>query len=703
MNRLEGAPSPYLRAHAGNPVDWWPFCDAAFAEAAARDVPVLLSVGYASCHWCHVMAHESFEDPATAALMNERFVNVKVDREERPDVDELYLRAVQLLTGQGGWPMTVFLLPDGRPFFGGTYFPPEDRHGLPGFRRVLLGIADAWEHRREEVVRQAERVTEALAAADRPSPRDRDPVPRSGPAAPVAADRLGPPPVGGVVPAAPRLLAEGVEAVLRLYDPRHGGFGAAPKFPQPGFLELLLVAHAWWGTPGALEAATTTLDAMASGGIYDHLGGGFARYSVDARFAVPHFEKMLYDQAQLARVYLHAWQLTGDGRYLQVLEETVDYVLRDLRHPDGGLCAAEDADSEGEEGRYYLWRPEELEEALGPELAAVAASWYGVRPEGNFEGGATVLSRPVRGDLLRPPRVEEARRRLLERRCRRVRPALDDQVLGEWNAMFLSSLAEAASATGRADWREAAVTLGAFLHEALRRPDGRYLRRPERDGPSPLAFASDYAWLVDAFGRLAELTGEAVYLSRAREAAQALLELFVDERDGTLFGTGRDAAGLVVRTKELADGSVPSASSTAALALARLGALAEDEAMLLAAARVLDGLAPLMTEHPAACPFALVALAHLAAGPIEVVVTGARDDLCDLVRRRYLPGTVLRWGEAAASLPPGGSAPKAPGDAAAFVCRRSACLAPALAREELEQRLAEAMAVLASEPLGWAR
>ncbi|HKY68570.1 MAG TPA: thioredoxin domain-containing protein, partial [Acidimicrobiales bacterium] len=458
MNRLADETSPYLRQHAGNPVDWYAWGDDAFAAARERDRPVLLSVGYSSCHWCHVMAHESFEDPTIAGLMNDLFVNVKVDREERPDVDEIYMEAVQAMTGTGGWPMTVFLTPDGRPFFGGTYFPSEQRGGMIAFPELCRRIDDLWRTRRDDVEAQAGQLTGALGRSALLEPGE----------APPGADAL----------------AGAVRDLSRLHDATYGGFGSAPKFPQAMSLDVL-VRRLATGDPGAgagdeapsaagvRAVVETSLDAMASGGIYDHLGGGFARYSVDQAWLVPHFEKMLYDQALLLRVYLHAWQVTGADRYRQVVDETVEYVLRDLRQPAGGFSSAEDADSEGEEGLFYVWTPDQVLDALDGEadLADEAMAYWGVSPGGNFEG-RTILNRLAhRGDLDRPPRIQDARRRLFAARERRVRPGLDDKVLTEWNALLLAVLAEAAAATGRDDWRAAAVANGEFLQRELRRDD----------------------------------------------------------------------------------------------------------------------------------------------------------------------------------------------------------------------------------------
>jgi uncharacterized protein YyaL (SSP411 family) len=645
VNRLADESSPYLRQHADNPVDWYPWGDEAFSAARARDVPVLLSVGYSACHWCHVMAHESFEDPATAAVMNELFVNIKVDREERPDVDAVYMEAVQSLTGSGGWPMTVFLDADGRPFYGGTYFPPAGRQGMPGFADLLRAVDDAWRNQRDELQDQAGKLTDAIRRS-----------------ASVGGQ--------GEVPG-PEVLDEAVENLRRNLDPQFGGFGRAPKFPQTMSLDFLL-------RRGVVDPVVVSLDAMASGGIYDHLGGGFARYSVDHRWLVPHFEKMLYDQALLARVYLHAWQVTGHERYRQVLDETVDYVLRDLAARGGGWCSAEDADSEGEEGTFYVWSLEELQEVGGQ----VAVEWYGATRGGNFEG-RNILFRPVRGDLLRPPEVEAARQALFERRAQRVRPGLDDKVLTEWNGLFLATLAEAAAATGRADWLAAAVANGEFLLRELRRDDGRWLRSwQERSGARHLGYATDHAALVDAFTRLGEATGQARWIAAARETAVAMLDLFWDDRGGALFTTGHDAEALVARQKDLLDNATPSANSMAAFALLRLAALTGDDDLARAARHILGLLGVSAGPHPTAFGQLLAALDLELGGVTEIAVVGDRPDLLEVVRAAWRPQAVVAWGESYDS-------PlwhdRLPGHA--HVCRNFTCQLPAATPQELAAQL----------------
>jgi len=671
MNRLASETSPYLRQHAHNPVDWYPWGDEAFDRARAEDRPVMLSVGYSACHWCHVMAHESFEDEQTARELNAKFVSVKVDREERPDVDAVYMEAVQAMTGSGGWPMTVFLTPDGRPFFGGTYFPPLDAHGLPGFRRVLDAVDDLWHNRRSDVDRQADALTEAVGRRTR-IPPDLTATPGGW----SAVEEL----------AATTLLGAAIGELATRFDARDGGFGPAPKFPQAQLVELALRHHRVTGAESSLAMATTTLGAMGAGGIFDHVGGGFARYSTDSTWTVPHFEKMLYDQAGLVRAYVHAWQATGDPRWLQIVEETIGYVLTELASPGGGLYSAQDADSEGEEGRFYLWTPDELAAAVGPALAGVAADWYGVSTGGNFEG-RNILRRPVGAPLARPPEVEEARQLLFAARRSRVHPGLDDKVLTAWNAMFGASLAEAAAATGRQDWSDAAVRIAEFLLAELRSaPTGRWLRSWQDGRARHLGYAGDYAWVVEFFTRLAELTGTAVWLDRAQEASSAMLGLFTGE-GGLLYTTGNDAERLLVRPLDVLDGAVPSANGVAATALLRLGALRAEPELTDAGESLLRALLPLATEHPLACATSVAALELSGGGITEVVITGDRPDLLSAARARFEPTMVLAWGEPTPSpLWAGRDVGRG------YVCRHFVCTTPAATPLELTQRLDDELA-----------
>ncbi len=648
-NRLASETSPYLLQHAGDPVDWFPWGPEAFAEAWRRDVPILLSVGYSSCHWCHVMARESFGDGPTAAIMNRLCVNVKVDREERPDVDAIYMEAVQAFTGHGGWPMTVFLLPDGRPFFGGTYYPRSPRNGMLSFTELLERVHDVWRYRRGALEEQAGQVTAALAEQGRWRP---DPA----------------------IPGLDTLHAAGA-ALLRAHDAAWGGFGRAPKFPQACALDLLLRIHAHTGDAATLDAVVTSLDAMASGEIYDHVSFGFARYSTDERWTVPHFEKMLTDNALLARVYLHAWQVTGEERHLQVCREVLTYVRRDLTHELGGFFCAEDADSEHEEGRFALWSIDEVDDVLGgaglsAHLAEVVA-WYGLTEPGNFDG-ANIPVRADRGDLRRPPHIEAARQALFERRRTRARPGLDDKVLTEWNGLMLATLAEVAGATGDPELITAATRNATFLCEHLR-VDGRWHRSWSASGGARhLAYAADHAALVDAFVRLAEATGDARWVAEARTTADAMLELFWDTDHGGLFTTGHDAEALVVRAKDVVDGAVPSANSAAAVALLRLATRTGDERYRRRAADLVRLVGTAAAEHPMAFAHLLAAVDLLASGVTEVVVAGDRPELVRAVQQAYLPNAVLAWGE-----PDGAPLWEGRSTAAAYVCHAETCLAPA--------------------------
>ncbi len=644
MNRLAEETSPYLRQHRDNPVDWYAWGPDAFARAQAEDRPILLSVGYSACHWCHVMAHESFEDDEVAAAMNASFVNVKVDREERPDVDSVYMDAVQAMTGRGGWPMTVFLTPEGKPFYGGTYFPKDH------FLRLLAAIDDAWRSRRDELDQNIEAL---LGAAGRTA--------TFRPAAEL--------PGTGEVTAV-------VQALVKHFDRTWGGFGSAPKFPSTMNLDLFCRIAAG-GSDGAEQLLTTSLDAMASGGIYDHLGGGFSRYSVDQRWLVPHFEKMLYDQALLARVYLHAWQAFGHDRWRQVVVETIDYVLRDLGQPDGGFSSAEDADSLDEsghphEGHFYVWTPAEITAELGDELGSVAIDWYEVTEAGNFEGRNILARVGHRGSLARPAEIEQARGALFEARRRRPRPGLDDKVLAEWNGLFLATLAEAAAALDRPDWLAAAIANGEFLVDRLRRPDGRWHRSWQRDGgPRHEALAVDHAALLDAFTRLAEASGQARWIEVAQEHADHLLDRFWDVDNGGVFTTADDGEALIVRQKDLYDNATPSANSMAAGGLYRLAALTGEQRYARQADQVLQLLAPQLSTAPSAFGNLLCVVDQRRVGLTEVAVVGDRPDLVGEVHRRYLPDVVLAWGE------PYDSPLWAHRlDGFAYVCRDYTCQAP---------------------------
>ena len=690
MNRLATETSPYLRQHAGNPVDWFPWGTDAFAEARSRDVPVFLSIGYASCHWCHVMAHESFEDPDIADVLNASFVSVKVDREERPDIDAVYMEALLAVAGSGGWPMSAFLLPDGRPFFAGTYFPPEDGSGRPSFRTVLEAVTDLWYNHRDEIEDQASQLAEAV---------------RAGVRAPAAAGPLGgrdgPSGGGGPGTSGPGTADDPVVATVASLDLRHddewGGFGGPPKFPQPLLIEVCLVHARRTGDERSLAMATTTLRALAAGGIHDHLRGGFARYATDRRWRVPHFEKMLYDQAALVRAFLHAWMLTSDPDLRTVLDGIVRYALEDLGQPGGGLASSEDADSDGREGALYTWTPTQAAEALdGPDgdVTRTASEFWGITPEGDLDG-ASVLHRPPGAPLTGDDRVETARAHLLRARSRRARPGLDDKVVLEWNAMFVSALAEAAAATGTPQWHDAAVQLGEFLWSEMRRPsDGRLLRTwQSAGGARQPAFAADHAWMADCCTRLAELTGSAVWLARATACADALLDHFSDEEDGGFFTTPDDGEALIVRPKDLVDGALASANGAAAHALVRLGTLTGDRRYLDAARGVIDLVAPIVATKPATVPMTVLAADLVASGRCEVVVTGDRPDLVDVVRARWIPDGVLAWGDPQRTPLWEGRT----GDQA-FVCRDGVCHLPTSEPAALAAQLDALAALPATAP-----
>ena len=650
-NRLAAETSPYLRQHAHNPVDWYAWGPEAFAAASERNVPILLSIGYSSCHWCHVMAHECFEDTEVAAEMNRLFVNVKVDREERPDVDAIYMDAVQALTGRGGWPMTVFLTPDGRPFYGGTYFPK------PNFLHLLTTIDDVWRNKRNDVNQNVTALMESLGrnAAMKP------------------ADTL---PGNDFVNAALHQLGQS-------FDYEWGGFGNAPKFPSTMNLDLVLRSYLVNPNEAAQVVVTTSLDAMASGGMYDHIGGGFARYSTDRQWLAPHFEKMLYDQALLVRSYLHGWLVFGHEQWKQVIEETIGYVLTEMTHPDGGWYSAEDADSldangHSHEGAFYTWTIDEMTAVLTPTLGSNAAeeaiAWFGATAEGNFEGRNILCRLNQRGQIKRPAAIEQARELLFAARAARPRPGLDNKVLTEWNALFLATLAEAGAAMGRADWIDAAIRNAEFLLRELRQPDGRWHRSWQADG-SPnarhAALAADHANLIDAFTRLAEATGEARWIDEATSVADTLLDHFWDTDSGGVFTTADDGEALIVRQKDLMDNATPSANSVTALALYRLGALTGEARFTNHGDQALQLIATVMTQAPTACANALAAVLLRERGATEILITGDRPDLVAVIHRHWLPTAVLAWGEPYES-PLWQSRP----DGFVYVCRNFACELP---------------------------
>lgn len=655
-NRLGQETSPYLRQHAENPVDWYPWGSEAFAAAQERDVPILLSVGYSACHWCHVMAHECFEDDEVAAEMNRRFVNIKVDREERPDVDSIYMDAVQAMSGHGGWPMTVFLTPDGHPFYGGTYFPK------PNFLQLMVAIEDVWTNRRGDVQQNVDALTNAIGRTAQIEP---------------ASDLPG-----------AAVMNQAMQQLAGSFDAEWGGFGSAPKFPSTMSLDLIARAHQRLPQDDARTIITTSLDAMASGGMYDHIGGGFARYSVDREWLVPHFEKMLYDQALLTRVYLHAHLVIGEQRWMQVVEETIGYVLRDLRHPSGGFFSAEDADSpdehgHGHEGLFHTWTAAEVTEVLGDDTP-LALDWYEFADGGNFEGRTIPSRLRHRGELLRPPEIESVRQRLFEARAKRRRPGLDDKVLTEWNALMLASLAEAGAALDRADWLDAAVANGRFLLENLQAASGRWHRSWQADGDPPArhaALATDHATLVDAFTRLGEASGDGEWIDHARSVADTMLDHFWDVDNGGLFSTADDAEQLVVRQKDLMDNATPSANSVAAVALLRLAALTGQARYTNHAEQILRLLGRVMPQAPSAFSNALAAVDLVGTGITEIAIVGDRPDLVRAVQGRWLPNAVLAWGT-----PYDSPLWDQRAGGFAYVCRNYACQVPA---DSVEMLLAQ--------------
>lgn len=676
-NRLANETSPYLRQHADNPVDWYPWGEEALRRAREEDKPILLSIGYAACHWCHVMAHESFEDPATAALMNEHYVNIKVDREERPDLDNIYMSAVTALTGHGGWPMTVFLTPDGRPFFGGTYYPPVPRHGMPAFSQILQALAQAWRAQRAEIERSAGEIAGHLRET-------------------TLLEALG---RGGALN--DDLLDQALNALLRTYDSRLGGFGRAPKFPPSMTLEFLLRMHEQRGDAMALRMADHTLTMMARGGMYDHLGGGFARYSTDDRWLVPHFEKMLYDNALLARVYLHAWQATGNGLYRRVVEETLDFAVREMRHPEGGFYSSYDADSEGEEGKFYVWSAGEIRDALGHE-AELFMTYYDVSERGNWEGH-NILNTPrepaevAAAFGLDTTRLEErlaaARKTLYEIRARRPWPGLDDKVLTAWNGLMLAAFAEAGRVLGRADYTAAAVQSAEFLHANLRRADGRLLRSWKAGVGARLnAYLEDYAYLADGLLALYQTTFTTRWFNWARELADGMLAHFRDEANGGFFDTSDDHEQLLHRPKEMQDNATPSGNAMAAGVLLRLSLYTDEGHYWDIAENMVSALYEAMARYPGGFAHWLCAAAFILGEPQEVAIVGIPDApdtraLLGVLDSRYRPNLVVAAGLDGRDIPLLAGREQLNGRAAAYVCRRFVCRRPVNEPDELAKQL----------------
>jgi uncharacterized protein len=677
-NRLIHESSPYLRQHAHNPVDWYPWGEEALAKARAEDRPILLSVGYSACHWCHVMERESFENEETAAIMNRYFVNIKVDREERPDIDAIYMQAVQALTQHGGWPMTVFLTPEGEPFYGGTYFPPEPRYGMPGFAQVLEAMHDVWQNRREDAVSSAKDLAQQLSDAAQIPP--------------------------STISLTSELLDRAAAAIKQRFDSRHGGWGGAPKFPAPQTIDVLLRSYLRHNDQTALQQTEITLQKMAAGGIYDQLGGGFHRYSVDERWLVPHFEKMLYDNAQLARAYLHAYQLTGNAEYRRIVEETLDYVKREMTAPEGGYYAAQDADSEGVEGKFFVWSLAEIRQALG-EDAALFAQIYDVTAQGNWEH-TNILHRPrpleeiarVTGQPLERLHVviERGKHKLFAIREQRIRPGLDDKVLANWNGLMLGAMAEAGRVLDRQDYLDSARRNAEFVHSMMIR-DGRLLHS-YKDGQAKIqGFLSDYALYAEGLIALYRASFETRWLQTARAFAEHMLDHFWDNRDGGFFQTSDEHETLIARPKDLFDEAVPSGNAVAAQVLLQLAELLGDPEYDRRARATIELVTGGLQRYPTAFATMLNALDFALATPREVAIIGdpaqpATQQFFAALNQRFMPNLVV-----AAASPDDSAAielipllhdrPQHNQRPTAYVCRSFVCNLPTTDVATMQQQL----------------
>jgi uncharacterized protein len=678
-NRLIKEPSPYLRQHAYNPVDWYPWGAEAFARARTENKPILLSVGYSACHWCHVMEHESFEDESIARLMNDNFVSIKVDREERPDVDQIYMDAVQMITGRGGWPLTVFLTPEGKPFYGGTYFPPVDRMGTPGFPRTLLAVAEAYRRGAEEVRQNCDKLTAALSAMGQYSAPDGE-MERD---LPVSA----------------------AHELARAYDSVNGGLGRAPKFPSAFVFSLFMRAYDARGDDSFAEMVHHTLKKMARGGVYDQIGGGFHRYSVDERWLVPHFEKMLYDNALLARLYLDAARALDEAEFLAVARETLDYVLREMTSAEGGFYSTQDADSEGEEGKFFLWTPAEVEAAVGERLGAIASRYFDVSEDGNFEG-KNIFHRTIdAADAARmfhmtPAEMDEAiaaiRGKLLAARERRAKPARDDKCLAAWNGMMISAFAEGYRALHEPRYRDAAEKAARFVLTRLW--DGRTLRRSFKGGDARLnGYLEDYALVAGAMIDVYQATLDLSYLDHARTMADAILARFLDRERGGFFFTSNDHEELLTRPKAVFDGSTPSGTSAAVMALLRLHAYCGDERYFREAERAIKLFRELTKAQPFAFSHMLEAVDLYLRGPVEIVLVGQPDspefrEWTERIGLLYVPNIALYAVDPRVPRPalipePARDKKAVEGRLTAYLCRERGCSAPITSLKELEEHL----------------
>ena len=675
-NHLIHETSPYLLQHAHNPVDWYPWSEEAFEKARRENKAVLLSIGYSACHWCHVMAHESFENEDIAKLMNELFVNIKVDREERPDLDQIYMNAVQMMTHHGGWPMTVFLTPDGVPFYGGTYFPPQDRYNIPGFPRILISVAEAYRDRRDTIVENGVSLVNELKRLSVTSGSDH----------PIGVD----------------LLNAAHTSIVRNYDSVNGGFGGAPKFPPAMTLEFLLRTHIRTGNRDALEIADHTCQEMAHGGIYDQLGGGFHRYSTDAKWLVPHFEKMLYDNALLSRLYLHYFQISQMPLARETVEGTLDYVLLEMTDPTGGFYSTQDADSEGHEGKFFVWDIKEIRDALGEPDASLFCAYYNITEAGNFEGkNIPNITRSLE-DIAAAQGISvselqdslnRSKRKLFELREKRVKPDRDEKVLTAWNGLMMASFAEAGVVLDRADYTEAARRNAEFVLSNLRR-DGLLLRT-WKDGVAKFnAYLEDYAFLVEGLVTLYETTGQFRWLDEARTLTQRMIDEFWDGEGGGFFFTGKSHESLIVRSKDYFDNATPSGNSVAAAVLLRLAVLTGEENYRKLATRIIEEVGDSVRRYPSAFGYALSAVDFLLSTPREVAIVGnTLEDIQPLLReawRRYLPNKVVAPGFSGENIPLLENRPLQDGRPTAYVCEHYACKQPVNEPSALADQLSAA-------------
>jgi uncharacterized protein YyaL (SSP411 family) len=669
-NKLAQETSPYLLQHAHNPVNWYPWGDEAFAKARAEDKPILVSIGYSACHWCHVMEHESFEDEETAALMNDQFINIKVDMEERPDVDQIYMNFVQITTGRGGWPMNVFVTPDKRPFFGGTYFPPRPRYGMPSWRQILTSIAEAYRERRNEIENSANEIVGELRRMTIP---------------------------GGATSLSEEIVESAFASFSRSYDAAEGGFGGAPKFPQPMALEFLLRYHFRTGDEHALQMVTHTLDKMAAGGMYDQLGGGFHRYSVDAVWLVPHFEKMLYDNAQLARIYLHAFQVTGNGEYERIAVETLEYVRREMLDRAGGFYSSQDADSEGEEGKFFVWTPKEVEELLGPDDAKIFCFFYDISEEGNFEGHniahrpytIPAASRALKLDENELTTVlDRGRKVLFDEREHRIKPGRDEKILTAWNGLMLAAFADAAGVLDNDEYLDIAKRNADFILGEMQA--GGRLLRTWKDGRAKLnAYIEDYSNTADGLIKLYEVSGEVRFLREATRLADLMITEFWDEENGGFFFTSNDHEELVVRNKDFSDNATPSGNSVAADILLRLAKFTGDDRYERFAVTTMRLAAAQASRYPQGFGRLLSALEFHLFPTKEVALVGPRgSDLEACVTRRYLPNTVVALSEIssadAADVAFLSEKEAIDGSPTAYVCENFTCQRPVTSVRELK-------------------